>query len=180
MSTPSFRPRVGLSKADAIAENQASGQARWKFVFCGPEDVADDPSDVSPGTINVSVIAPAAYLGDFVGQSPATLHHVRAQRILHDQAYREFFLKEQQRDATRPAGRARCGRGRSQPTPAASAVMSAARSGRSTTYWPARRRKVTGWSKAVLSAASTAMRSSRLNAATPAIPALTQDDVVAP
>ena len=34
-------PRKKRIKADAIAEIQASGQARWKFVFCGPEDLAE-------------------------------------------------------------------------------------------------------------------------------------------
>jgi 7-carboxy-7-deazaguanine synthase len=34
-------PRAKRIKADAIAEIQASGQARWKFVFCGPEDLAE-------------------------------------------------------------------------------------------------------------------------------------------
>lgn len=34
-------PRKKRIKADAIAEIQASGQAGWKFVFCGPEDLAE-------------------------------------------------------------------------------------------------------------------------------------------
>ena len=33
-------------------------------------------------SINVSVIAPAAYLREFAGQDPATVHHVAAQRVL--------------------------------------------------------------------------------------------------
>ncbi|GAA1022118.1 hypothetical protein Aple_064730 [Acrocarpospora pleiomorpha] len=52
------------------------------------------------GSINVSVIAPAAYLRDFVAQAPATVHHVAAQRVLHDLAYREFFLQEATLGAT--------------------------------------------------------------------------------
>ena len=34
-------PRQKRIKADAIAEIRASGRARWKFVFCGPEDLAE-------------------------------------------------------------------------------------------------------------------------------------------
>ena len=44
--------------------------------------------------INVSVIAPAAYLRDFAAQDPATVHHVAAQRVLSDPEYRAFFLEE--------------------------------------------------------------------------------------
>jgi hypothetical protein len=44
--------------------------------------------------INVSVIAPAAYLRDFAAQDPATVHHVAAQRVLGDPQYRAFFLEE--------------------------------------------------------------------------------------
>ena len=44
--------------------------------------------------INVSVIAPAAYLRDFAAQDPATVHHVAAQRVLADPGYRAFFLEE--------------------------------------------------------------------------------------
>jgi hypothetical protein len=44
--------------------------------------------------INVSVIAPAAYLRDFAAQDPATVHHVAAQRVLADPEYRAFFLEE--------------------------------------------------------------------------------------
>ncbi len=51
-------------------------------------------------SINVSVIAPAAYLRQFVGQSPATVHHVAAQRVLQDATYRAFFLREAQLGAT--------------------------------------------------------------------------------
>ena len=61
--------------------------------------MADNPRDQSSGTISVSVIAPAAYLRDFASQSPATVHHVAADRVLRDLAYREFFLEEQQRGA---------------------------------------------------------------------------------
>jgi hypothetical protein len=57
--------------------------------------VAGDIRDGSSKCINVSVIAPAAYLREFAGQSPATIHHVAAQRILGDQAYLEFFREEQ-------------------------------------------------------------------------------------
>jgi hypothetical protein len=62
-------------------------------------NVADDLREELPGSISVSVIAPAAYLREFAGQSPATVHHVAAQRVLRDPAYREFFLEEQQRGA---------------------------------------------------------------------------------
>ena len=61
--------------------------------------MADNLRDGSSRTISVSVIAPAAYLRDFAGQSPATVHHVAAQRVLRDLSYREFFLEEQQRGA---------------------------------------------------------------------------------
>ncbi len=44
--------------------------------------------------INVSVIAPAAYLRDFAAQDPATVHHVAAQRVLANPEYRAFFLEE--------------------------------------------------------------------------------------
>jgi hypothetical protein len=44
--------------------------------------------------INVSVIAPAAYLRDFAAQDPATVHHVAAQRVLADPEYQAFFLEE--------------------------------------------------------------------------------------
>jgi len=53
---------------------------------------------VSAG-ISVSVIAPAAYLRDFVAQSPATVHHVAGQRVLRDAAYRAFFREEARRGA---------------------------------------------------------------------------------
>ncbi|GAA3251096.1 hypothetical protein ACFO1B_43775 [Dactylosporangium siamense] len=52
-----------------------------------------------PDRIEVSVIAPAPYLRDFVGQTPASVHHVAAQRVLHDPAYREFFAEESARGA---------------------------------------------------------------------------------
>ena len=61
--------------------------------------MADNPRDGSSRTISVSVIAPAAYLRDFASQSPATVHHAAAHRVLRDLAYREFFLEEQQRGA---------------------------------------------------------------------------------
>jgi hypothetical protein len=61
--------------------------------------VAGNPRDRSSGAISVSVIAPAAYLRDFASQAPATVHHVAAHRVLHDRAYRQFFLEEQQRGA---------------------------------------------------------------------------------
>nr|MDT0658731.1 hypothetical protein [Micromonospora sp. DSM 115978] len=53
----------------------------------------------TPKRIDVSVIAPAAYLREFVGQSPATVHHVAAQRVLNDDTYREFFAEEARRGA---------------------------------------------------------------------------------
>jgi 7-carboxy-7-deazaguanine synthase len=34
-------PRTRRIREDAIAEIQASGRARWKFVVCGPEDLAE-------------------------------------------------------------------------------------------------------------------------------------------
>ena len=40
------------------------------------------------------MIAPAAYLREFAGQYPATMHHVAAQRVLRDRVP-EFFLEEQ-------------------------------------------------------------------------------------
>lgn len=62
--------------------------------------MASDVNGRVSKSINVSVIAPAAYLRQFVGQSPATVHHVAAQRILRDAAYRAFFLEEAQLGAT--------------------------------------------------------------------------------
>jgi hypothetical protein len=50
-------------------------------------------------SIDVSVIAPPAYLDAFVAQEPARVHHVAAQRILTDPAYRAFFHREAQRGA---------------------------------------------------------------------------------
>ncbi|MBF8193035.1 hypothetical protein ITP53_46665 [Nonomuraea sp. K274] len=50
--------------------------------------------------ISFSVIAPAAYLREFVAQTPATIHHVAAQRVLLDPADRAFFLEEERRGAT--------------------------------------------------------------------------------
>jgi hypothetical protein len=60
--------------------------------------VADDGPGIK--SINVSVIAPAAYLRDFAAQSPATVHHAAAQRVLHDEAYRRFFVEEADLGAT--------------------------------------------------------------------------------
>jgi hypothetical protein len=57
-------------------------------------------ADSAPGGIDVSVIAPAGYLRDFVAQSPATVHHVAAQQILHDEAYLAFFREEARLGAT--------------------------------------------------------------------------------
>lgn len=53
----------------------------------------------TPKRIDVSVIAPAGYLREFVGQSPATVHHVAAQRVLNDDTYRQFFAAEARRGA---------------------------------------------------------------------------------
>ncbi|HEY6797076.1 MAG TPA: hypothetical protein VI248_20580 [Kineosporiaceae bacterium] len=50
-------------------------------------------------SLHVSVIAPTAYLRDFVAQEPATVHHVAAQRVLHEPAYRSFFRAEADRGA---------------------------------------------------------------------------------
>jgi len=50
--------------------------------------------------INVSVIAPSAYLRDFAAQDPATVHHVAAQRVLADPDYRAFFREEAELGAT--------------------------------------------------------------------------------
>ncbi|WDZ90593.1 hypothetical protein [Nocardiopsis sp. HUAS JQ3] len=50
-------------------------------------------------SITFSAIAPAAYLSDFVAQDPPTVHHVAAQRILQDAAYRAFFRQEADRGA---------------------------------------------------------------------------------
>ncbi|QMU67276.1 hypothetical protein [Streptacidiphilus sp. P02-A3a] len=49
--------------------------------------------------IDVSVIAPAAYLDAFVAHDPAGVHHVAAQRVLADPAYRAFFRREAERGA---------------------------------------------------------------------------------
>ncbi|MFD3938195.1 hypothetical protein ACFWSF_09345 [Streptomyces sp. NPDC058611] len=45
-------------------------------------------------SIDVSVIAPPDYLDAFVAQEPARVHHVAAQHVLTDPAYREFFRRE--------------------------------------------------------------------------------------
>ncbi|MGH3940392.1 MAG: hypothetical protein ACRDTG_17505 [Pseudonocardiaceae bacterium] len=58
--------------------------------------MASDVNGRVSKSINVSVIAPAAYLRHFVAQSPATVHHVAAQRLLRDPAYRAFFREEAQ------------------------------------------------------------------------------------
>jgi hypothetical protein len=50
-------------------------------------------------SIDVSVIAPPDYLAAFVAQDPASVHHVAAQRVLTDAAYRAFFRREAQRGA---------------------------------------------------------------------------------
>jgi hypothetical protein len=50
-------------------------------------------------SIDVSVIAPPDYLDAFVAQEPARVHHVAAQRVLTDSAYRAFFHREAQRGA---------------------------------------------------------------------------------
>jgi hypothetical protein len=49
--------------------------------------------------IDFSVIAPPAYLEDFVPQEPARVHHVAAQRVLSDEIYRVFFAREAERGA---------------------------------------------------------------------------------
>lgn len=49
--------------------------------------------------IDVSVIAPPAYLETFVAQEPARVHHVAAQRVLTDATYRDFFHCEALRGA---------------------------------------------------------------------------------
>lgn len=64
---------------------------------CGVTNVADSTGR-STG-INVSVIAPAPYLREFVAQSPPTVHHVAAQRVLTDADYRSFFRDEAERGA---------------------------------------------------------------------------------
>lgn len=50
-------------------------------------------------SIDFSVIAPPAYLDAFVAQDPARVHHVAAQRVLTDAAYRAFFSREAERGA---------------------------------------------------------------------------------
>ena len=49
--------------------------------------------------IDFSVIAPPAYLDYFVTQDPPRVHHVAAQLVLGDPAYREFFAREAARGA---------------------------------------------------------------------------------
>ncbi|MEV4581488.1 hypothetical protein AB0K16_50460 [Nonomuraea jabiensis] len=59
------------------------------------------PGNRTPShSISFSVIAPAAYLREFVAQTPATVHHVAAQRVLLNSAYRAFFVEEERRGAT--------------------------------------------------------------------------------
>ncbi|MFC4004098.1 hypothetical protein ACFS2C_01795 [Prauserella oleivorans] len=50
-------------------------------------------------SIAFSAIAPPDYLNAFVAQEPASVHHVAAQRVLTDAAYRAFFHREAQRGA---------------------------------------------------------------------------------
>lgn len=50
-------------------------------------------------SIAFSAIAPPDYLNVFVAQEPASVHHVAAQRVLADAAYRAFFHREAQRGA---------------------------------------------------------------------------------
>ncbi|WP_079408420.1 hypothetical protein [Streptomyces sp. 3211] len=50
-------------------------------------------------SIDVSIIAPPDYLDAFVTQEPARVHHVAAQRVLTDSAYRTFFRCESERGA---------------------------------------------------------------------------------
>lgn len=49
--------------------------------------------------IAFSAIAPPDYLDNFVAQEPAGVHHVAAQRVLTDGAYRAFFRREAHRGA---------------------------------------------------------------------------------
>ncbi|MET8014760.1 hypothetical protein ABZU86_32665 [Streptomyces sp. NPDC005271] len=50
-------------------------------------------------SIDFSVIAPPAYLQEFVAQDPARVHHVAAQWVLSDATYRAFFAREATRGA---------------------------------------------------------------------------------
>lgn len=50
-------------------------------------------------SIAFSAIAPPAYLDAFVTHECASVHHVAAQRVLTDAAYRAFFRREAQRGA---------------------------------------------------------------------------------
>ncbi|GII96724.1 hypothetical protein [Sinosporangium siamense] len=50
-------------------------------------------------SIDFSVIAPPRYLEAFVAQEPARVHHVAAQHVLSDSAYRKFFRREAERGA---------------------------------------------------------------------------------
>ncbi|MFJ9712150.1 hypothetical protein [Streptomyces sp. NPDC101234] len=54
---------------------------------------------IATGGIDFSVIAPPAYLEDFVAQEPARVHHVAAQHVLSNQIYRAFFAHEAKRGA---------------------------------------------------------------------------------
>ncbi|MFJ8752174.1 hypothetical protein ACIREO_23000 [Streptomyces sp. NPDC102441] len=50
-------------------------------------------------SIDFSAIAPAGYLEAFVAQEPARVHHVAAQHVLSDRAYRDFFRREAEHGA---------------------------------------------------------------------------------
>ncbi|MDF9811683.1 hypothetical protein [Streptomyces sp. SPB162] len=54
---------------------------------------------ITTAGIDVSVIAPPAYLENFVAQEPARVHHVAAQHVLSDEIYRAFFAREAERGA---------------------------------------------------------------------------------
>lgn len=54
---------------------------------------------ITTAGIDFSVIAPPAYLEQFVAQEPARVHHVAAQHVLGDEIYRAFFSREAERGA---------------------------------------------------------------------------------
>ncbi|MFL4909318.1 hypothetical protein ACJ6WF_40560 [Streptomyces sp. MMS24-I2-30] len=54
---------------------------------------------ITTAGIDFSVIAPPAYLENFVAQEPARVHHVAAQHVLSDEIYRSFFAREAERGA---------------------------------------------------------------------------------
>ncbi|MFD5722693.1 hypothetical protein [Streptomyces sp. NPDC127036] len=54
---------------------------------------------ITTAGIDFSVIAPPAYLENFVAQEPARVHHVAAQHVLSDEIYRAFFAREAERGA---------------------------------------------------------------------------------